>query len=74
MKNIYKGVVEGNVIYLEQQIDLPVGTHILVSLQALYNEEQDAIKKRQLSFLERGFDLGEKMYAAREDLYDRNSH
>jgi len=58
MKNIYKGIVEGNVIRLEHPIALPQGTPILVSFTTIYKEQQDAIKQRQLQILDRGFDFG----------------
>jgi hypothetical protein len=71
MKLVYKGIIEGNVIRLENPIELPQGTRILVSFTTLYKERQDAIKKRQLKFLEQGFNLGKKLYSSREDLHAR---
>ena len=71
MKYVYKGIIEGNVIRLENPIELPQGTPILVSFTALYKERQDAIKQRQLKFLEQGFHLGKKLYSSREDLHVR---
>jgi hypothetical protein len=71
MKLVYKGIVEGNVIRLENPIELPQGTRILVSFTTLYKERQDAIKQRQLKFLEQGFNLGKKLYSSREDLHAR---
>jgi hypothetical protein len=71
MKHVYKGIVEGNVIRLENPIELPQGTPILVSFTTLYKERQDTIKQRQLQFLEQGFHLGKKLYSSREDLHAR---
>jgi len=71
MKHIYRGIVEGNVIRLEHPISLPQGTSILVSFTTVYKERQDAIKQRQLKWLEHGFHLGKKLYSSREDLYVR---
>ncbi|MBF0229133.1 MAG: hypothetical protein HQK63_06010 [Desulfamplus sp.] len=73
MRQIYKGIVEGNVIRLEEPIKLPEGTSILVSFSTIYEEKQEAIKQRQLYFLETGFNLGEKFYSNREDIYVRDS-
>lgn len=70
MKQVSKGVIEGNVIRLEQPIQLPQGTSILVSFSTVYQEKQEAIQQRQLHLLETGFHLGEKLYTHREDLYD----
>ncbi len=69
MKKVYKGIAEGNVIRLERQIELPVGTQILVMLKTLYKDEQEEIKTRQIKLLDRGFYLGKKLYSRREDLY-----
>ena len=71
MKHVYKGIVDGNVIRLESPVELPQGTPILVSFTTLYKERQDAIKQRQLKFLEQGFHLGKKLYSTREDLHAR---
>lgn len=71
MKKVYKGIVEGNVIRLEKQIGLPVGTQILVMLKTLYKDEQEEIKDREMKLLDKGFYLGKKLYSRREDLYDR---
>lgn len=70
MKQVYKGIVEGNVIRLEQPIQLPRGTAIIVSFSTVYQEKQEAIQQRQLDLLEKGFPLGKKLYTHREDLYD----
>jgi hypothetical protein len=67
---MYKGIAEGNVIRLEKQTGLPVGTQILVTLKTLYKEEQENIKNRQLRLLDRGFNFGKKLYSKREELYD----
>ncbi len=71
LKKVYKGIVEGNVIRLEKQIGLPVGTQILVMLKTLYKDEQEEIKDRQMKLLDKGFYLGKKLYSRREDLYVR---
>lgn len=71
MKKMYKGTVEGNVIHLERQSDLPAGTHALVTLKTVSMEHQEDIQSRQLRLLEKGFNLGKKLYATREDLYAR---
>jgi hypothetical protein len=73
MKQVYKGIVEGNVIRLEQPIQLPQGTSVIVSFSPVYQEKQEAIQQRELHLLERGFPLGKKLYTHREDLYDRET-
>ena len=39
MKQVYKGIVEGNAIRLESPIKLPQGTAILVSFSTIYQEK-----------------------------------
>ena len=71
MKKVYKGVVEDNVIRLEENIGLLNGTEALVTLKTVNKEEQEEIKDRQLKLLDKGFYLGKKLYSTREDLYAR---
>lgn len=71
MKKVYNGIVEGNIIRLERQIGLSVGTQILIMLKTVYRDEQEEIKARQMKLLDRGFYLGKKLYSRREELYDR---
>ena len=71
MKKVYKGIVEGNVIRLEEKIDLPIGSQALITLKTMNKEEQRKIKDRQMKLLDKGFYLGKKLYSKREDLYVR---
>ncbi len=71
MRRVLKGSVQGNVIHLDQDIELPEGTPVLVSFSTLYKEKQEKIKNRQLKILEKGFNLGKKLYSKREELYAR---
>jgi len=72
LKKIYKGIVEGNVVRLEENIGLPIGTQALVTLKTMNKKgEQEEIKDRQLKLLDKGFYLGKKLYSRREDLYVR---
>ncbi|QWR76250.1 hypothetical protein [Candidatus Magnetomonas plexicatena] len=72
MKKAYKGIVESDIIRLDKKTTLPFGTHAVITLKTVIKkEEQHKIKERQLELLNKGFDLGEKLYSSREDLYDR---
>jgi len=73
MKQVYKGIVEGNAIRLEKPITLPQGTPVLISFSTIYQEKQDAITQRQLQLLETGFHFGKKLYANREELHARET-
>jgi hypothetical protein len=71
MKKVYKGIVEGNIIRLEDKITLPFGTQAILTLKPVTEEEQDTIKDRQMKLLDKGFYLGKKHYSGRDDIYDR---
>jgi hypothetical protein len=71
LKKIYKGTIEGNVIHLDENAGFSVGTHALVTLKTLSEATQADIQNRQLRLLDKGFSLGKKLYANREDLYAR---
>lgn len=71
LKKVYKGIVEGNVIRLENKIELPIGTKTLVILKTFHKEEQEEIKNRQIKLIDRGFYLGKKLFLSRDDLYAR---
>jgi predicted DNA-binding antitoxin AbrB/MazE fold protein len=70
MRRLYKGVVEGDIIKLLESVDLPKGTEALVSISPLKKAEEREIQKRELEFLEKGFDMGSVLYVRREELYD----
>ena len=71
MKKNYHGVVDGNIIRLKENLDVPNGTQALVKLKTMKKEKQEEIKKRQLKLLQKGFSLGEKLYINRQDLHVR---
>lgn len=72
MKRMYKGIVESdNIIRLKEVVDLPKGTEALISLYPFMEGEEKEIQKRELKFLEDGFDMGRVIYAKREELYGR---
>ncbi|MCH7755721.1 hypothetical protein IH970_11445, partial [candidate division KSB1 bacterium] len=58
MKKNYHGVVDGNIIRLKENLDVPNGTQALVKLKTMKKEKQEEIKKRQLKLLQKGFSLG----------------
>ena len=71
MKKIYSGTIEGNIIRLDETTGFSVGTHALVTLKTLSRGTQECIQSRQLRLIDKGFSLGKKLYANREDLYTR---
>lgn len=71
MKKIFKGVVNGNVIRLEENLDLPLGSKAIITLTTLKKDEQAEITDRQMKLLKKGFNLGKKLYTRRNELYGR---
>ncbi len=71
MKKNYHGIVDGNIIRLKENLDVPNGTQALVKLKTMKKEKQEEIKKRQLKLLQKGFSLGGKLYINRQDLHVR---
>ncbi len=45
MKKNYHGIVDGNIIRLKENLDVPNGTQALVKLKALNKEKQEEIKR-----------------------------
>ena len=71
MKRMYKGIVESdNIIRLKEGVDLPEGTEALISISLFKKEKEREIMERELSFLEKGFDMRKILYVKREELYD----
>jgi hypothetical protein len=71
MKRLYRAVVEGNIIRLSEKIDLPDGTETLVTLAPVKRSSDRDITKRQVEFLEKGFEMGSVLYSKREELYEK---
>jgi len=67
---LYKGIVKGNTVILEQEPDVQEGTEVLVLIQATEDEEQEIVR-RQKAMLEKGFAMGKLFYRKREELYER---
>ena len=65
MKKVYNGIIDGNIIRLKEKINLPIGTHAIVTLKTMSKEAQEEIKDRQLKLLDKGFNLGKKLYSTR---------
>ena len=71
MKKFYKGIIEGNLIRLKENVNLPMGSQAIITLRTIDDEEQQEIIQRQIALLEKGFYLGKKLYRKRDDLYAR---
>lgn len=67
---LYKGIVKGNTVILEQEPDVQEGTEVIVLIQATEDGEQEIVR-RQKAMLAKGFAMGKLLCKEREELYDR---
>lgn len=68
---VYRGVVKGNTVLLEESPDLPVDTPALVEIRPLTLVGEEAIVARQLSLLAQAPKVGPLLYRKREEIHDR---
>ncbi len=68
---VYKGIVRGNTIVLEEKPDLPDGCPALVEIKPLSQARDEEITRRQIELLKNPHKGGKLLYRRREELYDR---
>jgi len=68
---VYKGVVKGNTIVLEETPDLPDECSALVEIKPLDQVRDKEIAERQIRLLKNPHKGGKLLYGRREELYDR---
>jgi len=68
---VYRGIVRGNTVLLEETPDLPDETPALVELRPLSQEGEEAIVARHIAFLKHPPKVGRLLYRKREELYER---
>lgn len=68
---LYKGIVKGNTIVLEETPDLPDECLALVGITPLAQAEEEQVARRQIALLRRAPRVGRLLYTQREDLYER---
>jgi len=68
---VYKGIVKGNTIVLEEKPDLPDGCPALVEIKPLDQTWDEEIARRQIELLMNPHKGGRLLYRRREELYDR---
>ena len=66
----YRGIIKGNTVILEQELDVQEGTEAIVLIQTTEENEQEIVQ-RQKAILERGFAMGKLRYKKREELHER---
>jgi hypothetical protein len=68
---VYKGVVRGNTIVLEEKPDLPDDCQALVEIRPLDLARDEEIAQQQLELLRKAPRVGKLLYHKREELYER---
>jgi hypothetical protein len=68
---VYKGIVKGNTIILEEKPDLPDETPALVEIKPIDQAREEGIVRRQIALLRNPHKGGKLLYRRREELYDR---
>lgn len=69
---VYRGVIKGNTIVLEERPDLPDECQALVEIKPLDQAAKDEeITRRQIELLKHPHKGGKLLYRRREELYDR---
>jgi hypothetical protein len=68
---VYKGIVKGNTVILEEKPDLPDECPALVEIKPLDQARDEEISRRQIALLRNPHKGGKLLYRRREELYDR---
>ena len=67
---VYRGIVKGNTVILEEKPDVEEGSEALVLVKASEDEEKEIIR-RQKAMLEKGFEMERLLYKERGELHGR---
>ncbi len=68
---VYRGIVKGNTVILEETPDLPDDTPALVEIRPLPQEQEEEMVARHLALLRNAPKVGRLLYKKREELYER---
>lgn len=68
---LYKGIVKGNTIVLEEKPELPENCPALVEIKPLDRTRDEEIARQQLELLHNAPRVGKLLYKKREELYER---
>ena len=68
---VYKGIVKGNTIVLEEKPDLPDECPALVEIKPLDKARDEEIARRHIELLRKAPRVGKLLYKNREELYER---
>lgn len=68
---IYKGVVKGSTIVLDERPDLPDDSRALVEIRPLNQVRDEELARRHIELLRNAPPVGKLLYKKSEELYDR---
>ncbi len=68
---IYKGIVRGNTVILDEKPDLPDECPALVEIKPLDKARDEEIARQHIELLRNPHKGGKLLYRRREELYDR---
>ena len=66
---VYRGVVNGRNIVLEEKPELPDGCRALVEIRPIHRVRDEEIARRQIELLRNAPRVGKLLYKKREELY-----
>lgn len=68
---VYRGIVKGNTVILEEKPDLPDECPAPVEIKRLDEAREEKIARRQVALLKNPHNGGKLLYRRREERYDR---
>ena len=68
---VYRGIVKGNTILLEEKPDLPDACQALVEIKPLDRARDEEIARRHIEILRKAPKVGRLLYKKPEELYER---
>lgn len=68
---VYRGIVKGNTILLEEKPDLSDECQALVEIKPLDRARDEEIARQQIELLRKAPKVGRLLYKKRDELYER---
>ena len=68
---VYRGIVKGNTILLEEKPDLPDECPALVEIKPLDRSRDEEIARQHIELLKNPHNGGRLLYKKRDELYER---
>jgi len=68
---VYRGIVRGNTIVLDEKPNLPDECPALIEIKPLDRTRDEEIARQQIGLLRKAPRVGKLLYKKREELYER---